>query len=49
MKSGFYGELQLNGQFSTGSGWKAQAHSNSSGNGAAVAKENSNVCAYPLI
>jgi hypothetical protein len=43
------GEFQLNGPFSIGSIWIAQAHSNSSGNGAAVAKENSNGCAYPLI
>jgi hypothetical protein len=49
IKFEIYGELQLNGPFSTSSVWMAQPLLNSNGNRAAVAKENSNVCAYPLI
>jgi hypothetical protein len=49
VKFGFQGELHINGPFSTGFVWMAQSSPEQGGNGAAVAKENSNVCAYPLI
>jgi hypothetical protein len=40
IKSETYGELHLNGPFSTSSKWMAQPLLNSSGNHAAVAMEN---------
>jgi hypothetical protein len=43
------GEFQLNGPFSVGSEGMAQSSPEQGGNRAAVAKENSNGCAYPLI
>jgi hypothetical protein len=40
LKVGIYGELHLNGPFSTSSVWMAQASPEQGGNCAAVAKEN---------
>jgi hypothetical protein len=49
VKFGFQDELHINGPFSASSDWIAQSSPEQGGNRAAVAKENSNGCAYPLI